>query len=176
MSLVDGYNVGMEIKPVSGKKVPGINSRYNCGIPRCGTPSKPFKVSLCPKELRSQNGKHCLSVCQAVVQQNTQGKAFLSGFNKAQVCCECDCGPNCGCQDGKNGACKFGCSPDHPTYPPFNYPWIGVCDATQWPRTSKGGTYPGVFKKQCSDAYSWQFDDKASTYQCTRPDYVITFY
>jgi len=36
-------------------------------------------------------------------------------------------------------------------------------------------TYNGVFEQQCSQAYSWQFNDSNSTYQCINPDYQVTF-
>jgi hypothetical protein len=177
MSLVDGYNVGMEIRPVNGEKVPNMpNQRYNCGAIQCGTPKKPFKMSLCPKELRTRNNQYCMSICQAVVQKNTQNAAYIKNYNQAQVCCSCDCGPSCGCEDGKNVACKYGCSPFHPTQPPYDYTWKGVCDAKEWPKSSLGMSYTDVFKKQCPDAYSWQFDDLSSTFQCKQADYVITVY
>lgn len=154
----------------------GANSKYNCDAAQCGTPAQPFALKDCPKELRSKDGTLCLSVCQAVVQKTTQNPDFLKNFDRALVCCECACGPNCGCDDGKNAACKYGCSPDHATYPPYNYEWKGVCDVTKWPKTSKGGSYTSVFKRQCPDAYSWQFDDQASTYRCRRADYTVAFY
>lgn len=176
ISLVDGYNVGLKIEARNGTKISGDSSKYNCGSPECGTPTQPFTAASCPMELRTKVGGYCLSVCQAVVQQNTEDTAYLNGFNQALVCCECDCGPNCGCDDGTNAACKYGCSPLHPTNPPFNYAWQGVCDSSQWPQSSLGISYPEVFKKPCPDAYSWQFDDHNSTYQCHRPNYKLTFY
>ena len=154
----------------------GENSKYNCKTAQCGTPAKPFNLKNCPKELLSIDGKRCLSICQAVVQQNTQDTAYLQKIDRAQVCCECACGPECGCDDGKNAACKHGCSPYHPTSPPYDYQWKGVCDASKWPKSSKGKAYPSVFKSQCPDAYGWQFDDHASTYHCRGADYTVSFY
>jgi hypothetical protein len=177
MSLVDGYNVGMEIRPVKGQKLPNFTpAKFNCGTARCGTPTRPFKMSLCPKELRTKNNRHCMSICQAVVQKNTQDVAYIKNYNEALVCCSCNCGANCGCNDGKNAACQYGCSPYHPTQPPYDYPWNSVCDAKEWPKSSLKTSYPDVFKKQCPEAYSWQFDDLSSTYQCKQANYVITLY
>lgn len=177
MSLVDGYNVGMQIRPVKGKKVPNVPKQFNCGTAQCGTPKKPFKMALCPKELRTKNNRHCMSICQAVVQKNTQDVAYIKNYNQALVCCSCDCGPNCGCDDGKNAACKYGCSPYHPTQPPYDYTWKGVCDANDWPKSSLDGiSYFDVFKRQCREAYSWQFDDLSSTYQCSQANYEIRLY
>ena len=176
MSLVDGYNVGMKIDAVNGKQVPGIPAKYNCGTIRCGSPSVPFKMSLCPKELRTQDGESCVSICQAVVSKNTQNPSYVAGFDRNLVCCECGCGPNCNCNDGKNPKCRYGCSPLHPTTPPFNYAWGGVCFVEQWPKSSTGLEYDKVFSNQCPDAYSWQFADRDSTYSCRGADYTITFF
>lgn len=180
ISLVDGYNVGARIQPKGGTKVsnslPG-GAKYNCGPAACGTPARPFLMSACPRELITSNGKACTSVCQAVVHRKTKDPSFVSGFDRNLVCCECGCGPECGCNDGKNPQCRYGCSPDHPTKAPFNYNWMGVCHASKWPKSSLGISYPSVFKQQCPDAYSWQFDDQASTYQCSGfANYKVTFY
>lgn len=178
VSIVDGFNVGVDVQPIGGTKVdPKGKNKYDCGAPSCGTPSRPFKKSACPKELRTKDGKHCMSICQAVsVPGTTQDLSFIRNFDKNLVCCECGCGPNCGCNDGKNAACKYGCSPLHPTNPPYNYQWNGVCDSALWPKSSNGKSYPSVFKDECPSAYSWQFDDQKSTYICKGADYAITFY
>lgn len=180
ISLVDGYTLGVRVRPFYSRKYasppPGMNPHFYCKAPICGGPHRPFRVSACPKELLSADGKSCLSVCQAVVQNNTQNNLYLQSFDRDLVCCDCGCGPNCGCDNGQNQACKYGCSPIHPTLPPFNYQWYGVCNSSQWPISSLGTSYPSVFKSICPDAYSWQFDDAASTYQCTKADYAITFF
>jgi hypothetical protein len=33
--------------------------------------------------------------------------------------------------------------------------------------------YDTIFKAPCPDAYSWQFDDMNSTYQCVNADYTV---
>lgn len=68
------------------------------------------------------------------------------------------------------------------------------CYVEQWPRSTQNTRYDEVFKSQCPDAYSWQFDDLASniirrergldwtwpcrflvlgTYQCSKANYEI---
>lgn len=48
-----------------------------------------------------------------------------------------------------------------------------------WPLIENGPykreRHDTLFKRQCPHAYSWQFDDLASTYQCVDADYTITF-
>ena len=46
----------------------------------------------------------------------------------------------------------------------------------EWPDSSNGKNYAKIFKDMVPDAYSWQFDDFNSTYQCKAPDYIIRFY
>jgi len=43
------------------------------------------------------------------------------------------------------------------------------------PPGSSECSYAKVFSKQCPQAYSWQFNDQESTFQCINPDYKITF-
>ncbi|CAF2079796.1 unnamed protein product [Rotaria magnacalcarata] len=38
----------------------------------------------------------------------------------------------------------------------------GKCYVEQWPKLTQNTRYDQVFKSQCPDAYSWQFDDFAS--------------
>ena len=44
-----------------------------------------------------------------------------------------------------------------------------------WPPATNGENYASVFNKQCPQAYSWQFNDDQSTYQCRKADYKIQF-
>ncbi len=95
-----------------------------------------------------------------------------------------------GCGDSDSLYC---CSPYNENLP-AGHGGIGCADATDpnyvnacsgvWPTpdstwcTQEGVspcTYNGVFEQQCSQAYSWQFNDSNSTYQCINPDYQITF-
>lgn len=64
---------------------------------------------------------------------------------------------------------------------------MSLCDSTWWPtpdatfcagaKTWLNGNacrYDTIFKAPCPDAYSWQFDDLSSTYQCVNADYQVT--
>jgi len=100
--------------------------------------------------------------------------------------------PSAGCGDSVSLFC---CSPYNDNLP-SPHGGIGCADATDpnyvnacsgvWPTPDaswctmakiKSGfcTYNGVFEQQCNQAYSWQFNDSNSTYQCINPDYQITF-
>jgi hypothetical protein len=97
-----------------------------------------------------------------------------------------------GCADSSSLFC---CSPFNDQLPD-PHGGIGCADATDpnyvntcsgvWPTPdatwctqagvpNKLCTYNGVFENQCPQAYSWQFNDSNSTYQCINPDYKITF-
>jgi len=97
-----------------------------------------------------------------------------------------------GCGDSSSLYC---CSPYNGNLPD-GHGGIGCADATDsgyvnqcsgvWPTPDASWctmaginngfcTYNGIFKQQCKDAYSWQFNDSDSTYQCINPDYQITF-
>ncbi|KAI8586066.1 thaumatin-like protein, partial [Geranomyces variabilis] len=58
----------------------------------------------------------------------------------------------------------------------------GKCRVEDWPTSRSPGAgsafparYDEVFKQQCPDAYSWQFDDHKSTFQCVGANYRVTF-
>lgn len=169
LSLVNGYNLPISIKPIPGS-FETVNrtdlGKFNCGSPKCSN----FNMSQCPPELtiKGKNGPYCASICAAV---NNMGRVnnplYLEKINKAQVCCSCDCGPNCGCNDPK---CKYGCSP-FDTNP---LAVGGKCNTSAWPLASNRKQYNQIFKEQCPDAYSWQFDT-LNSYQCINADYEITF-
>jgi hypothetical protein len=173
LSLVDGYNVPMRVEPIQGTANSAANlsatSGFNCGRPTING----FDYNRCPAELRLADaaGQNlaCMSVCTAVNRPSQVSRyPVLGGYDKSLVCCACDCGPNCGCD---NPACRFGCSPFDPN--PANRG--GKCYVESWPRASDGQRYDRVFKDQWPTAYSWQFDDEQSTYQCRDADYRITF-
>jgi len=183
LSLVDGYDIQMSMQPVGGSPSPGLppTSPYNCGTPKCAK----FDYSKCPPVLRlvdksSGNVIACLSICAAiyrpeqvanytVLQKIWNGVDPRTGFPMKDLVC-CACGPNHpnGCNDRTSEYC---CSP----YSPPNPNQGGRCYIENWPLASTGQRYDQVFKSQCQDAYSWQFDDSQSTYQCVGANYVITF-
>ncbi|MBN1413274.1 MAG: hypothetical protein JW969_20705 [Spirochaetales bacterium] len=65
VSLVDGFNVAVQIVPSGGS---GNGTKYSCGIAGCTTTSL---VANCPSELKSQNA--CCSACMI--------------FGSPQYCC-----------------------------------------------------------------------------------------
>ncbi|MFN0213964.1 MAG: thaumatin family protein [Saprospiraceae bacterium] len=172
ISLVDGYNIGLSIEPFGNvQKVNNDNlGKFNCGSPNCPV----MDYTKCPPELLLQNSSGqtigCLSVCAAVnnTEQLKKFNNILGGYDKNLVCCSCACGPDCGCTDPK---CKFGCSPFNNDPKEVG----GKCRVEDWPRASNGMRYDSVFKSQAPDAYSWQFNDGESTYQCSKANYRITF-
>ncbi|KAJ3268932.1 hypothetical protein HK104_005228, partial [Borealophlyctis nickersoniae] len=174
LSNVDGYNIGISIQSVGGQSAGNaVDSKFNCGSPQCT-----MNTGACPAELKltDSNGvTTCMSICSAVNNANQRAKfpmlqnIFNNPNQKALVCCDCDCGPNCGCTDPRS---KFCCSP-YNTNSPLEVG--GKCRVENWPKASNGQQYDQVFKQPCPDAYSWQFDDHKSTYQCKASNYVITF-
>ncbi|KAL0479875.1 hypothetical protein AKO1_007367, partial [Acrasis kona] len=105
----------------------------------------------------------------------------------------------CACGDGKGGcevdhSSNFCCSPYIPHYD-LNIVG-GRCFHEDWPLPNvnfmnriKNDTYwmsrfnslglsvnyASIFKVVCPEAYSWQFDDFSSTFQCRDADYVVDF-
>jgi hypothetical protein len=126
LSLVDGYNVAMAIRPVPGTFAPG-NGKYSCGTPLCSCEDI---LTNCPAELRANSSTGKVGLC----------KSGCAATGQAQYCCQ--------------GT--------------YNTP--ATCPSTP---------YSAFFKTRCPDAYSYAFDDQASTYTCgsaaQRPDYDIIF-
>jgi hypothetical protein len=117
---------------------------------------------------------------------------------KNLVCCSCGNSSKAGCRDPNSDYC---CSP----YDQLKTKHGGICKVEEWPTVCslnesycKNGNndcdsserlciingvktvipfrYDRVFKNSCPDAYSWQFDDLNSTYQCSNSNYTIIFY
>jgi hypothetical protein len=109
----------------------------------------------------------------------------------AATCCECGHGVNNGAcpaprPDGswpaRNERCIAGCSP-FGAYPPSyalsrcrteHMPTI-VLDVRDGGGAIELGRVQALFKAWAPAAYSWQFDDDASTFTCNQADYRITF-
>ncbi|CAF2824740.1 unnamed protein product [Rotaria sp. Silwood2] len=97
--------------------------------------------------------KACASICAAIhnAQQRAQHVHLQNIYNnpdtRSLVCCSCD-GNYC-------------VSPHDKVKPGRK------CYVEQWPRSTQNTRYDEVFKSQCPDAYSWQFDDLASENTCT---------
>jgi len=122
VSLVDGYNVGMNIAPIAGtfnKQGPG---HYDCGVAGCNKDM----LAHCPAELQVKDGDKvvcCLSAC--------------AKFKTDEYCC--------------GGA--------HST--------PETCKSKDWPVD-----YPKIFKGYCPEAYSYAYDDVASTFTCHGKPYT----
>ena len=81
--------------------------------------------------------------------------------------------------------CNYGCSPFAPPGKDLPQDESPVCNITNWPKplgyckekniSTNDCNYPNIFKKQCPDFYSWQFDDLSSTYQCLNSDFEVEF-
>jgi hypothetical protein len=181
LSLVDGYTVPMKMYPTpgnSGTRLTNDNSKFNCGTSTCAG----FDYSRCPNELKLTNDQGeviaCMSICSAINSATQRAKhSYLQNmFNSRTktgkpmvdlVCCSCGAGTG-GCADANSNYC---CSP-HNSDPNERG---GKCFVEEWPLASNGMRYDRVFKDQCDEAYSWQFDDFQSTYQCIGAGYTMEF-
>jgi len=175
MSNVDGNNLNVRFGPIPGtyQKVNNPDlGKFNCGSPSCT-----FNQNSCPQELKLQksDGSYCMSICAAVNNNeqvnkypNILGPIANDKMKKDLVCCACGEGTG-GCTDPNSHFC---CSPFDP-----RQGIGGRCYVENWPKPSQFfDRYDRVFKNQCNEAYSWQFDDLSSTYQCIDGDYQIEFF
>ncbi|KAI9091448.1 thaumatin [Phlyctochytrium arcticum] len=181
VSNVDGHSIGISIETY-GDKVPNpdLAPQYNCGSTACT-----LDMKGCPPELQLDNGSGgvaCANIGTAIRNDTIRAKypkfqqIFADKDALAAVECACDCpdGSSCGCGDA---TCKYGCTP-HGAKPDAK----GVCRVEKWPKSESPGAgtqfpaqYNEVFKKQCPDSYSWQFDDLSSTFQCNNGAYRVVF-
>ncbi|XP_055346353.1 uncharacterized protein LOC129593881 [Paramacrobiotus metropolitanus] len=174
LSNVDGYNIGLKMEPI-GRSV-DAQDPFKCGAPSCT-----MDMSACPEELKMTKGGFtvCASICAAINNGEQRAKfrvlsdIYANPETRALVCCACWCPQSvigaCNCA---NPSSKYCCSPYNKPSPLENG---GKCRVEEWPRASNGKEYHRVFKDVCPQAYSWQFDDHKSTYQCAQPDYRIIF-
>jgi|EP00670_Eutreptiella_braarudii_P006525 hypothetical protein len=186
LSNVDGYNVGMKIEPYNYERAGVDDPTYDCGAPGCV-----MDTHKCPEELKLvdvEGVTHCLSICQAInnEKQRNKFKKLMDlwegttdrGFMKDLLCC--DCGDGNGLCESLGSPCTYGCSPFVISYTDAGYK-TRKCDKINgtylpdWPPATNGENYASVFNKQCPQAYSWQFNDDQSTYQCRKADYKIQF-
>ncbi|SEW40051.1 Por secretion system C-terminal sorting domain-containing protein [Chitinophaga sp. YR573] len=123
ISLVDGFNLPMQILPVPGTFTPTVPStKYTDKPAGC-----PIDLNLgCPTELQTVNSSGkvvgCLSAC--------------SKFHSDIYCCT---------------------------------------NAYNDPVICKPTSYSQFFKAACPDAYSYAYDDQASTFVCTGAQYQVIF-
>ncbi|CAF3409652.1 unnamed protein product [Rotaria sp. Silwood1] len=150
LSNVDGNTISMTIRPIPGQYTRVNNpslGKYNCGTATCI-----FDPNRCPPELQMDDGtgrKICASICAAI--HNAQQRARHVHLQKIY----------------NNPDTRSLVSPHDKVTPGRK------CYVEKWPRSTQNTRYDEVFKSQCSDAYSWQFDDLASTFQCSKANYEI---
>ncbi|CAF0979284.1 unnamed protein product [Rotaria sp. Silwood1] len=150
LSNVDGNTISMTIRPIPGQYTRVNNpslGKYNCGTATCI-----FDPNRCPPELQMDDGtgrKICASICAAI--HNAQQRARHVHLQKIY----------------NNPDTRSLVSPHDKVTPGRK------CYVEKWPRSTQNTRYDEVFKSQCPDAYSWQFDDLASTYQCSKANYEI---
>jgi len=74
LSLVDGYNVAMSVRPVPGTFTPG-SGKYGCGTPLCSCEDI---LTSCPAELRVNSSTGAIGLC----------KSGCAATGQAQYCCQ----------------------------------------------------------------------------------------
>lgn len=177
VSLVDGWSVPLSIQPINGTynpdPDPGVIAPW-CEFTGCDA------APQCPNAF-AVNGTtlSCWSPCQAAVNQAERHHLI------DRACCVCtQSHPTCDCdstQDSSSseyGCCDggFGCTPYHK--PP--YPSDTVCDP--WSKEAGRGwtaedlSYISVVEGACRKVYSWQFDDRAATFQCRKTNGFVDYW
>lgn len=205
LSLVDGYTLPIQIKLLGNPiQLPHYSSKFNCGQPSC-QPNQNF--DQCPPELKKYDQKGvpiaCLSLGKAIndnsMRSNAQYGPVLTSYYEnniiqSHILCSCGLGSCSGLTVQQvlsnivNGPTNsvlhdttgFCCSPNNPLY---KNPGIEqhICYAQDKPMPlnnfGNGLRYDEIFKKTCPDAYSWEFDDENSTFQCMGDNvsYAIEF-
>jgi hypothetical protein len=176
VSLVDGWSVPLSINPVAGTynelPDPGVTAPW-CMLSGC------FASPFCPLPF-SVNGTtlSCYSPCQAAVRAGNQSHHEID-----KACCvctqshpQCDCASSTDSQSDFYQCCVggFGCTPYH--QPP--YPSDQVCNP--WAGNSRGWNtdqldYISTIESACNKVYSWQFDDKAASFQCRKTSGLVDY-
>ena len=180
--------------------VPGAGKGYSCGNPVCA-PKTDF--SQCPPELlKTKNGKTvgCNSINNAINDKDSLADPkygpILSKYAKDPTMkshIECSCGTgsckgeseaevlsNLKTSGNTAGVDKSGfcCSPANKLYSGRAKDYVCKDGDKPKPLNGFGGgkSYSEVFKAICPNAYSWQFDDMSSTYQCKgEVSYIVEF-
>jgi len=103
------------------------------------------------------------------------------GKMRDRLCCQC--GQGGGACESLGSKCTYGCSPYVTNYGPeydnrkcpAKYQGGKITESPDWPASTLGNNFADIYKERCNQAYSWQFNDSASTYLCKNADYDITF-
>ncbi|CAF1230198.1 unnamed protein product [Didymodactylos carnosus] len=139
-------NVNGQFKCATGSKYNGRLQETTI-LPRT---TCTFNANLCPPELQMDDGaggKVCASVCAAInnAGQRATHQQLQNIYNnedtRSLVCCSCE---------------RSYCIGPHDKFTQG-----GKCYVERWPRSTDNRRYDEVFKSQCPDANSWQFDDLA---------------
>ncbi|KAJ3019375.1 hypothetical protein HKX48_002131 [Thoreauomyces humboldtii] len=171
LSQVDGHTLDIQIEVIKGTKMndpQGTPPNFDCGNPSCRMDIQ----RNCPVELsfKSDDRKRtiaCGSIHDAVedlIQRTYNPNPLMGWFNDESM------RELLGCVAPNFGYSKHDVRPEA----------VGkVCDSVTWPSVQSQGDWPTrydqVFKDKCPDAYSWQFDDLSSTFNCRDADYRVTF-
>ncbi|TPX61750.1 chitinase [Spizellomyces sp. 'palustris'] len=193
LSQVDGHNIGIAVAVVGGDKINDpemVEPKFDCGNAACRMDISKY----CPPELAfmSSDGKRivaCGSIHNAVedLVQRTLHPDPLKPLYDDQVkrsLVGCTCDPT-----GTYNHCyaKVDKRPEAEGKRCYVEDWPAVKESGPWP-----SRYDKVFKDRCARefllhfewpfwvylghvAYSWQFDDFSSTFNCRNADYHITF-
>ncbi len=145
ISNVDGFNVGITIKPTSIVQGTPPAAAYWCTAAGC-TFDFIKDASSCPAELQVKVGTKLVG-CDSACQKFDAGKkdAMANSF----YCCT-------GQYSGPSG--RSDC---------------GNCCHMKEP--SGRGKYSKYFKDKCGDAYAWPQDDNKSTFSCVSKSYEVVF-
>ncbi|KAI8608631.1 thaumatin [Chytriomyces sp. MP71] len=198
LSIVDGYTLPISVT-LSGslQQVPQAGS-FSCGNPAC----RP-NINNCPPELIKYNSGGaaiaCQSISKAIEDAATRARVSqLQGYyNNVDTRSKTECGCMVGsCAGGttaevlsnlKNGntigvdRTGYCCSPNNPLYKSDPNIASHICYAENKPKPlnnfGNGQRYDQIFKSICPQAYSWEFDDGNSTYECkgTSITYTVQF-
>lgn len=168
LSMVDGWSVPMQIKPVQNTYNPAPDPGLQA--PWC-IPSGCAAVPTCPSGYDVPGSpSSCNSPCQVAT---NNGAA-----DAAKYCCVCSTTSPiaCGDADCMGG---YGCSPyTVPAWPEDTTcnPWDSNPQRA-WDASAL--FYIDTVRAACPKTYAWQFDDVAATFNCRKTgglvDYEVTF-
>ncbi|KAJ9458054.1 Thaumatin-like protein 1 [Diplonema papillatum] len=195
LSQVDGYTLPLSIVAHHGTTVAGVAAKFNCGNPAC-KPDMTF--AKCPPESRvSKNGKvvGCNNIHAVINDANARAaypimQTYYDNLDtRSHIECSClvgDCVGETTAQlltNLKNGntigvdKTGYCCSPYNSLYSSPDSVSSHICYVEDKPKPLNnfggGKRYDEIFKEMCPEAYSWQFNDDESTYQCGGADLTL---
>ncbi|KAJ3250628.1 hypothetical protein HDU77_006486 [Chytriomyces hyalinus] len=193
LSIVDGYTMPIAVS-LSGSPVQiPDKGKFSCGNPSC----KP-DMKRCPPELIKYGPDGSAIACQSLskaINDDATRKAhpeLAAIYNNEELRSKTECSCIVGSCSGdtvaevlgnlKNGSVLgkdrsgYCCSPNIPWYSDTPDIKSHICYADSKPKPLDGGNkrYDQIFKEICEDAYSWEFDDENSTYNCLGTDVTYT--